>query len=97
MRLYDDPPDLERIHETSLEHVTEWALQLVGGPGGLSELARRIRNEMPKELAPLLECMIEGDALWWCRSAKRGPLNGHEGVALVRQDQVLMYLQMLNY
>ena len=85
------------MHETSVEGVTEWALTSVGDPGSFPDVTGRIRDGIPKALAPLLEHMTEGDTLWWCRSTKRGPLYGHEGVALVRQGGPVIYLLMLNY
>lgn len=48
-------------------------------------------------IAPLLDAMVTGDTLWLCRSKHRGVLYGHEGIALVRDRQPIIYLPVVNY
>ncbi|HTO31193.1 MAG TPA: hypothetical protein VL202_08460 [Pararhizobium sp.] len=49
-------------------------------------------NNPEQELASLLNDMVEGDQLWWCRSEKRAVLIGNEGVAVVRDGRAIAYI-----
>ncbi|GLS22863.1 hypothetical protein GCM10007874_58830 [Labrys miyagiensis] len=97
MKLFFDPPELQLMHKISVEGVAERTIDSFGGAETFPDLASRVRDRMPNELAPMLDQMTEGDSLWWCRRAKRGPLYGHEGVALVRQGRAIIYLLIMNY
>lgn len=87
-KLIRNPTGLELVEETTLVEFREWTIELLGGRlNDLPQVAVDAVNNSKSMLAPLLNLMQPGDQLWRCRSEKRGPLYGHEGVALVRDGR----------
>jgi hypothetical protein len=89
-----NPTDLELLPQTTPQDARDWIFQQFGG------VPQDIVNRFPGPevaLAPLLDVMTPGDALWLCRSRKRAPLYGNAGVALVRDGQPILYMRLLNY
>ncbi|GLS20166.1 hypothetical protein GCM10007874_31830 [Labrys miyagiensis] len=91
------PRDVELIEEVSLQQFSEWLLLRVERLP--DHLLQRIRDleSLKGGLTPILSEMRGGDSLWLCQSRLREPLQGHEGVALVRDDQPVVYIRVLNY
>lgn len=96
--LIRNPAGLELVEQATLSGFREWTIQMLGGRlNGLPQNAVDAVNNPKSMLAPLLDLMQPGDQLWRCRSEKRGPLYGHEGVAVVRDGRPILYMRMLNY
>ncbi len=92
-----DPKNIVRVIEVTLPQISSWILYHWGG---LPEyLAKHFRDLdlLKKGLAPLYDEMREGDSLWLCRSDQIGPLFGHEGIGLVRDGRVIIYIRMVQY
>lgn len=97
-KLTYDPIGLELVAEVTPATFRDWIIQLVGGRlEGLPQNVIDGVNDPEAQLAPLLAEMLPGDQLWRCRSKRRGPLYGHEGVALVREMQPIIYMHIWNY
>jgi hypothetical protein len=97
-KLVNKPSGLELIEETTLDGFRDWQIQLFGGQlGGLPQPLIDAINDPATTLAPLLRGMRPGDQLWLCRSEKRGPLYGHEGIAVVRDGRPMIYMCIWNY
>lgn len=97
MSVVQDPVGLELVEEISLGSFRAWNIEMLGGIVGLPQSLIDAVNDPATELAPLMSTMLPGDQLWRCRSAMRGPLFGHEGVAVVRQMRPIAYLRKWNY
>ena len=106
MIVHRQPNGLEMEREATVREIQDWFVSSlglsgwkppVGTPG--ADLVNRIRNEgeFRNLLSPIFNEMMEGDALWICRSRVVGPLLGHRGIALVREGRTRVYVQMINY
>ena len=61
----------------------------------LASLRSRIETLSYPGKAQLYEELRDGDSLWLCRSRVIGPLHGHEGIALVRDKQPVIYIRII--
>lgn len=92
-----NPDDIELVREVSLRQVSDWLLTFLGGMP--EDFLNRVRDleSLKEHFSPLFSRMQEGDTLWLARSQRRGPLYGHEGIALVRNDRPAEYMIVWNY
>jgi hypothetical protein len=96
-RLRHNPEDLELVRETMPQDVKEWVARTIERMAG--KVSAGLLHRLPDPhgaLLPLLDAMVTGDALWLCRSRQRGVLHGHQGIALVRDGQPIIYLPVVN-
>lgn len=84
--------DLVLLERTTVEGVIIWLLELTR-----NFEAELITRETPKKLLPLTDQMLGQDELWLCRSRRIGPLYGHRGVALVRDGEIIQYVNFINH
>lgn len=96
-KLIHNPVGLELVQETTLSGFRDWCVHRFGGFDGFPQNVLERLNKPEAILAPLLDDLKSGDELWICRSLERGVLYGHEGIALVRNGQPLLYLLIINY
>lgn len=96
-RLIHNPVGLELVQETTLSGFRYWCVHLFGELDRFPQDVVERLNKPEAILAPLLDDLQSGDELWLCRSLERGALYGHEGIALVRNGQPLIYLLIINY
>jgi hypothetical protein len=84
--------ELALVERTTMEGIFEWEVQRFrkfrGAKGPLPPEAKEKSAEF---LRPLTEQMQANDELWFARSRKIGPLYGNEGVALVRNGEIIGY------
>lgn len=92
-----NPGDLELVEETTPDKFREWLIEKVGEFGRFPlDFVERLPDPRAR-LAPLLDSMTTGDSLWLCRTKRRGPLYGNEGVALVRDGKPILYVRVIQY
>ncbi|MGO4194247.1 hypothetical protein AB4Z13_02650 [Rhizobium sp. YAF28] len=97
-KLVNKPSGLELVEETTQDGFRDWMIQMLGGRlGGLPQPLIDAVNDPATMLAPLLKVMRPGDQLWRCRSEKRAPLYGHEGIAVVRDGRPVLYMHIWQY
>lgn len=73
--------------------MSDWLLSFIGeGPHPLVDRVRDLES-LKEHFSPILNRMQEGDTIWLARSQRRGPLYGHEGLALVRNGQPAEYVR----
>lgn len=48
-------------------------------------------------LGPIFRAKKEGDSLWLAESEHIGPLYGHRGIALVRENRPVIYIKFIQY
>lgn len=89
--------DLDIVQKTTPSEFVEWVIRKFGDSLPKSIVDRFRAHPIDEELAPMLNALEDGDALWLCKSRKMGPLYGHEGVALVRNGRPLIYLRVIDY
>ncbi|WP_460088497.1 hypothetical protein [Roseibium sp. LAB1] len=90
-----DPPDIELVKEVTLQQFSNWLMRHFGAlPQHLVEPIRDLTT-LKRGLAPIYEELRDGDSLWLCRSRVIGPLHGHEGIALVRDKQPVIYIRII--
>lgn len=97
-RLRYNPVDLELVRETTPQDLREWIVRTIERMAG--KVPADLLDRLPDPhvvIAPLLDAMVTGDTLWLCRSKHRGVRYGHEGIALVRDRQPIIYLPVVNY
>jgi hypothetical protein len=92
-----DPKDITLVIEVTLQQISDWVVyQAEGLPNHLMQRMHDLA-ELKKGLSPLYDEMRDGDSLWLCRSHEIGPLYGHEGIALVRNRQPVIYIRVVQY
>ncbi|OJF92295.1 hypothetical protein AX760_06140 [Pararhizobium antarcticum] len=96
-KLIRNPVGVELVQETTLSGFRDWFIHRFGGLDQLPQVFVDLLNKPEVLLAPLLDELQPGDKLWLCRSLKIGVLYGHEGIALVRDRQPLIYLRVIDY
>jgi hypothetical protein len=98
LKIVFEPTGLELVNEISPPGFRDWMIQFMGGRiDNFPQAFIDAVNNPEAELAPLLSEMLLGDRLWRCRSEERGPLYGHEGVAVVRDGRPVVYMRAINY
>jgi hypothetical protein len=92
-----DPEDIELVHEVTLRQLSDWLLRLMDGlPEHYLELVRDL-DALKSGLSPIFKEIQEGDTIWLGKSRLRGPLWGHEGIALVRDNRPIVYIRAVDY
>lgn len=90
------PKDLKLIRAVSLQELSDWFVQQFEGLPQFQERARDLKD-LREILSPIFKEIREDDRVWICQSKQRGPLLGHEGVALVRNEQPVIYIRVIQY
>jgi hypothetical protein len=94
-----NPTDLKLIREVTLQQYSNWLMEKFEGLIQSQEIIEKIQD-LDKQriyLSPIFDEMRDGDSLWLSQSQQIGPLYGHEGIALVRDQHPLIYIRIIVY
>ena len=85
--------DLVLVHPADEESVIQWLTAMLGGAVWLEHVTRSTQ-----ELFARIGNMMEtGDTVWRCRSRHIGVLFGNEGLAIVRNGEIIHYENVITY
>jgi hypothetical protein len=97
--VHRDPGDIVLVRELTLQQLSDWMLrqyEIFRLPERYLNLFRDL-DRLKSGLSPIFKEMREGDTIWLAESRVRGPLWGHEGIALVRDARPIVYIRTRNF
>lgn len=92
-----NPKDIVLTKEVTLQEIADWLLKIFGPSSEHISSDVRDLDMLKEKLSPIYSELKDGDQVWLCCSQVRGPLTGHEGVALVRNGQPVIYKKIIQY
>jgi hypothetical protein len=96
-QVHRNPADIELVREVTLQEISDWFLEIFAPLSEQILSSIRDLDAVKEGLSPIYKEMKNGDTIWLCRSIRRAPLIGNEGVALVRNEQPLIYIRVIQY